>query len=379
MFLDPQGLRLYYSVAGDNPSTRSVYWVSSATPTVRFTSLYSYQASSTHYFRMKSLSPNSTSEAIIQMEATNESALTASLIAIRSGKTGTAPVIYMESDSVFIQAPLGVTNDSNFYGDLTVDFNLDVVAGDATVGGSVYVGATSGSLYIGGDTRLYRNAADVLRTPDSFIVDGRLTAQSYRTLKTTVGSFDPGTGYGTFYAALSGLPYFRNDTSQDIPAMANRVDFVPRQFSPWINCALWTSSNREFMQVPKPAASPNEFEFFDTFFTLGDGWAGRDLTVEIYWTTNTTEATKNVYAQVELYRLRHGQSYSTTATQVTGFSTIDTPGNAMYIRRHTFTLTLSTATWSDTDAVKLRVVRQNHASDTYSYSMMVAGISVAVY
>lgn len=62
--------------------------------------------------------------------------------------------------------------------------------GEIKTSGTIYAG---GDVYIGGDTRLYRYAADVLRTPDSLTVDGTLTATtgSITTLTATNISFSP--------------------------------------------------------------------------------------------------------------------------------------------------------------------------------------------
>jgi hypothetical protein len=53
------------------------------------------------------------------------------------------------------------------------------------------------------DTEIYRSAADTLRTPDGFIIDGILTASG------GIAALRPGTGYGAYQFGVTGDSAYR--------------------------------------------------------------------------------------------------------------------------------------------------------------------------
>lgn len=225
-----------------------------------------------------------------------------------------------------------------------------------------------------GVTPIYQNSDNQVYITGNFRIATNYSLYTERLTIDQLGAHPatPGSGYVYAYGFNDAM-WFKADTGISVPMFMNKYSFGPRDATLWGASVLYTNSEREFVQLSKPASSG--YEYVDYHFSLGQGWAGKTLTVEIYYTVASGSGNFNI--QAELFRMRHTTGYSTSYTSASGFTAILAPG-VMTIRRASYTITLDTATWSDSDAAKLRITRYNDANDTHLYSMMIAVVGVYV-
>lgn len=182
----------------------------------------------------------------------------------------------------------------------------------------------------------------------------------------------PASGFLRWFAdSTQSWGYFLNDAGAVVPAGLAKILYGPADFILTVaTTALVATNNRVIVFAVTGTANQAEQSF-----PLPPGWAGRTLTVKLWWSSSNTN-TGNVEWIVALRLVQHGAALPVAATVVSTFVSAG-PGVANQVVKVTSTLSL--AGFSEGDAAGLRITRlDTAANDTHTGSAQLSAVEFSV-
>jgi len=191
----------------------------------------------------------------------------------------------------------------------------------------------------------------------------------YEFKEQTTAPDTPASGYGKLYEMSNNFLYFRSDTGIPVPAMIGRVAYD--NFLGWYRSGVTTTSPETPLNVLKFRDA--YADYIGTSLHLPHGWAGKTLTVTLFWAPSTTN-TGTVIWKVDIYRIQGGANYPTSTASTSSFSE-SAPGTTKRVVKSATTVSLSS--FVEGDLLYINLTRDG-VNDGYNSDISLAGLSLSI-